>query len=122
MKEKLSGSMPPVLFIFLCLMTPFLPARAGEISTIPSALKSATVYRSGAELVHTATASLEQGNNELIIGNISNAVDINSIQVGCNGSVTIMSVEFSKEFLKPESKSPLLRRLDDSLGTIKQEQ
>src|SRR5882724_1456986 len=122
-------------FFFLIGVTTSLHAFAGDKHTaghpmaatddkltVPSLLRSATVYRSGAELTHTATASLRQGNNELIIGDISNNIDVNSLQIGCTGSVTIMSVEFSKEYLKAESKSFLILKLEDSLETVQKEQ
>ncbi|MDP4151469.1 MAG: DUF4139 domain-containing protein [Bacteroidota bacterium] len=86
---------------------------------VPSTLRSATVFRDGAELVHTAGAVLNQGANELIIGDVSNNIDINSIRVRCNRSVTIMSVEFSKEYLQAETQSPVLRRLHDSLDLVR---
>lgn len=99
-----------------------LRAIAGdEQNIVSSTLRSATVYRSGAELVHTATAILKQGNNELVIGDISNNIDAASIQVGCSGNVTIMSVAFSTEYLKPESVSPLVSRLTDSVAALKRE-
>jgi len=88
---------------------------------IPSILQSATVYRNGAELVHTARASLRQGNNALIIEDISNNIDINSIRIGSTGSVTVLSVEFSKEYLRPEISSPLIKKLQDSLDKVQQE-
>src|SRR5450432_4082342 len=86
---------------------------------IPSVLKSATVYRNAAELSHTAKATLRQGNNELVIEDLSNNIDVNSIQIHCSGAVTIMSVEFSKEYLKPEIKSAFAKRIEDSLATVK---
>jgi uncharacterized protein DUF4139/uncharacterized protein DUF4140 len=92
-----------------------------EKNTVPSTLKSATVYRSGAELVHTATAVLKQGNNELWIEDISNNIDPSSIQVTCSGNVTIMSVAFSTEYLKPEISSPLVRKWQDSIEAVKKE-
>jgi len=93
-----------------------------ERNIIPSTLRSATVYRNGAELVHKATATLKQGNNELVIEDISNNIDAASIQVGCSGNVTIMSVAFSKEYLKPETFSLVVRRLTDSIESIRKEQ
>jgi len=87
----------------------------GGKEIIPASLKSAMVYRSGAELVHTATAHLQQGNNEVIIEGVSNKIDMNSVQIGASKSITIMSVEFSTDFMRPASKSALVRRLEDSL-------
>jgi uncharacterized protein (TIGR02231 family) len=88
---------------------------------ISSVLRSATVYRNGAELVHTANAVLRPGNNDIAIDDISNTLDINSVRIGCDGNVTIMSVGFSKEYLKPETKSALTKKLEDSLDIIRKE-
>lgn len=97
-------------------------SRAGfDKNYIPSVLKEATVYRVGAELVHTARATLAQGSNELVIEGISNRVDINSIQVGTEGKLTILSLEFSNDYLKDNIKSPLVLKLEDSVSVITKE-
>jgi len=100
----------------------FLPGYAAEEKNIvPSRLKSATIYRSGAELIHTATATIEQGSSELVIGDISSSIDAASLRVSCTGNITIMSVTYSTEYLKPETVSPFVRRLQDSVETVKKE-
>jgi TonB-dependent SusC/RagA subfamily outer membrane receptor len=110
------------MLIVLLLAGIITSVRAGDDKNIVSSvLKSAMVYRSGAELMHTAKASLNQGNNELVIDNISNRIDINSLQIGATGNVTIMSVEFSTNFLRPEIKSPVVKKLEDSLENVKEE-
>jgi len=96
------------------------PASASEDKNIvPSILRSATVYRTGAELVHTATANLPQGSSELIIGDISSAVDPDNLRVSCTRDVTVMSVVFSTEYLQPETVSPFVRKLQDSVESIR---
>ncbi|HEY4208188.1 MAG TPA: DUF4139 domain-containing protein [Puia sp.] len=92
-----------------------------EKNIVPSVLRSATVYRTGAELVHTATANLPQGGSELIIGDISSNIDIGSIHVGSTNNVTVMSVTFSTEYLRPERPGPFEKRLQDSVESIKKE-
>lgn len=110
------------LLIVLMSLSLVTAVKAGDDKNIVSSvLKSAMVYRSGAELTHTAKVSLNQGNNELVIDNISNRIDINSLQIGSNGNVTILSVEFSTDFLRPEVKLPVVKRLEDSLDIIKDE-
>jgi hypothetical protein len=96
-------------------------AGGGDKNIVSSVLKSAMVYRNGAELTHSAKASLNQGNNELVIDNISNRIDINSLQIGSNGNVTILSVEFSTNFLRPEQKLPIVKKLEDSLEKVNDE-
>jgi len=85
---------------------------------IPAVLKSAIVYRSGAELHHTAKASLEKGNNEVVIEGVSNDVDLNSLQFGSDGGVTVMSVEFVTNYLKPAVKPTLVKKLEDSVEIV----
>ncbi|HEX6427055.1 MAG TPA: DUF4140 domain-containing protein, partial [Niastella sp.] len=96
-------------------------AGGGDKNIVTSVLKSAMVYRTGAELTHSAKASLNQGNNELVIDNISNRIDINSLQIGSNGNVTILSVEFSTNYLRYEQKLPIVKKLEDSLESVNDE-
>jgi len=92
-----------------------------EKVTVPAVLKSATVYRTGAELVHTAKTILKQGNNYLVIEDLSNALDINSVQVGSDEKLTILSIEFSTDFLKPVIQSTVIKRMEDSVEAINKE-
>jgi TonB-dependent SusC/RagA subfamily outer membrane receptor len=116
------GNMKPIIIIAVFIFTIATNLFAGEEKNIvPSILKSAIVYRNGAELSHTAKATLRQGNSELIIEDISNAVDVNSVQVHCSDAITIMSVEFSTEYLKPELRSPSVKKMEDSVIILQKE-
>lgn len=96
--------------------------RAGDPkNSAQSELKTVTVYRSGAELLHTVSSLLKQGNNEFIIEGISNQLDINSIQIKCPAHVTIMSVEFSNNYLHASEISPRIQLLQDSLELVQKE-
>lgn len=86
-----------------------------------ASLKSVTVYRSGANMEHTAFANLNSGNSELVIEGISSYVDINSIQVNCPSQVTILGIEFSNDYLSPENQSPEILILKDSLDKLVEE-
>lgn len=89
-----------------------------ESTNVPSTLKSVTVYRSGAEMVHTTAAMLKQGDNLLIVENISNQLDINSIQVKAPASVTILGIEFSGNYLASAEPSVREKMLSDSLENV----
>lgn len=106
------------LFLIAAIFSHSLLKAADEKRSAQSDLKNVTVYRSGAELLHTASAVLKQGNNELIIEGISNQVDINSLQIKCPSSVTIMSVEFGNNYLRPVEPTQTLQRLQDSLEEV----
>jgi uncharacterized protein (TIGR02231 family) len=108
----------PALLSILSLMT----AAAGDgTHLVPSTLRSVIVYRSGAEMVHTASARLEQGNNELVIEDVSNSIDPASIRIGCSANVTIMSVTFSTDYWQAETVSPFIKKWQDSIAGIKKE-
>ncbi|MEO7534399.1 MAG: DUF4139 domain-containing protein, partial [Ferruginibacter sp.] len=109
-----------ILLSAILILTNYLFA-GDEKNIVPSILKSAIVYRSGAELQHTAKANLHQGNNELVIEGISNKIDINSLQIGTDGTLAIMSIEFSTDYLKPVIKSITVQRLEDSVEVINRE-
>ena len=93
-------------------------AKDGNSNTVKATLNAVTVYRQGVEMSHQAKAQLVNGNNELIIENISNNLDANSLQVNCDGNVTVMGIEFSTDYLKEEIKSPAIRLLEDSVEKI----
>lgn len=74
-------------------------------------LNGINLFRVGAELTHTADITLPQGTNEIIIEGLSSDIDLNSLQIKCSGSATLMSSEFSKDFLqtKEDKKTKLLQ-------------
>lgn len=114
--------MRPQPFLALLCTLSLLTARAGDgKNSISSHLKSATVYRSGAELVHTASAHLQAGANELIVGELSNAIDVASIRIGCSANVTVLSVTFSTDHLQTEAVSLFIQKLQDSIAAIRKE-
>lgn len=70
---------------------------------------------------HNVSVTLPNGNTELIIEGLSNAIDLNSIQVNCPATVTIMGIEFSNNFLLPAKTPESVRRLKDSLESQQKE-
>lgn len=106
--------------LFLCLSSTFAFSN-DDISTVASNVKSVTVYRSGAEMIHMASAKLPKGNSELVIEGISNSIDINSLQVNCPSSITILGVEFSNQYLVSENSTPAMRKMTDSMELVNTE-
>ena len=106
--------------LFLCVLicVASVSAKDPASNSVKASLSAVTVYRVGAQLNHLAKATLVRGNNELIIDDISNALDANSIQVNCNGNVTVMGVEFTVDHLTNEIKTPAIKLLEDSVETI----
>lgn len=99
----------------------FLVHAADEPLIIPSTLKTVTVYRNGAELIHNSSVQLSQGNEELLISGISNNIDINSVQINCASQVTIMGIEFSNNYLVAPDINARIKFLQDSVDQVQKE-
>lgn len=112
-----------ILFLsgLLSLHCALCMAGGGEPGSVRASLRSVTVYRGGAELVHEATAVLAPGTNDLIIENVSNRIDNESIRVSCPDNVTILSAAASTGFLKPVVTPQFSRRLSDSIDILSRE-
>lgn len=108
-------------FLLLLCLSSTAAFSNDERSTVASIVKSVTVYRSGAEMIHTASARLPKGNSELVIEGISNSIDINSLQVNCPSTVTILGVEFSNQYLVSENSTPAMRKITDSMELVNNE-
>ncbi|HXB95743.1 MAG TPA: DUF4139 domain-containing protein [Puia sp.] len=110
-----------LLFPYALVFWAVKAGAAEEPVTIPSTLKSVMVYRNGAELTHSAAARLEKGNNQLVITDVSNAIDESSIRVKCSSNVTVLSVAVSTDYLIEEAAGPVVRRLQDSIAGIEKD-
>lgn len=112
--------MKPTVLLAACLLLNGI-AFCQDPVTVSSELKNVTVYRSGAEMNHTANLNLKTGQNDIIIEGIANAIDLNSVQISSPNSVAITKIEFSNNYLKPETPSAKEKLLSDSIETIRKE-
>ncbi|UAY53299.1 mucoidy inhibitor MuiA family protein [Ferruginibacter albus] len=109
-------------YYFLLLLFVYSNVKATDDSIIVSAqLKNVVVYKAGAEMTHISTATLKQGNNELIIEGISNQLDINSVQIKSDDAVTIMGIEFSNNYLISPGITPRVQFLQDSINSVQKD-
>jgi len=103
-------------YLFFFLLMPILTL-AQESKTIPSKLQEATVFFRGAELIHTATATLLKGDNELLVEGLSPNVDVNSVKIRTTHNVVVSAFEFSIDYLSAtKSKTPAITKIEDSIG------
>lgn len=78
-------------------------------------LESVTVYTRGAELTHKGKINLNSGVSEVHVNNIAGSLNENSIQVGFPTGVTVLSVQYNKDFLNKEIETPAIKKISDSL-------
>lgn len=86
-----------------------------------ASLESATVFRAGAELTHKVKVTLPKGTSQVLINNVANALDENSVQIATGPGFTVMSATFARNFLTSEVKTPAYLRLEDSLKAARRE-
>ena len=111
-----------IVLLFLAALLSFQTILAAdEPLVVPSSLKTVTVYRTGAELVHQSTVQLSNGAQDLVIEGISNRIDINSLQINCPSAVTIMGVEFSNNYLVAPEVTARIKILQDSAERLQKD-
>ncbi len=86
---------------------------------IPSKIEEVTVFFQGAELVHSASAALQKGNNEIWISGLSPNIDRNSVKIKTTNGVVVSAFEFSMDYLVTKSLSANAQKIQN---TVKEQQ
>jgi len=108
--------------LLLLLISTFVLAQKPIFTT--AKVKSATVYFNAAELSQTATATLPAGASEIVIKNVAVNLNENSVQIGAPSGVTVLSVQFTNNYIseyEADSKSPALKIVRDSIALVQKE-
>jgi uncharacterized protein (TIGR02231 family) len=110
--------MKKILTSLLTLAAGFQLAAANDVT---ATLKSATVFLRGAELSHTASAKLDKGQNELYIDGLSSDVDLKSLSIKICGGATVLSQQFTPNYLKEDKARKAVQALRDSISFFEKE-
>lgn len=87
-------------------------------------VKAATVYFNAAEISQTANAALPLGTSEIVVKNVAVNLNESSIQIGTPASVTVLSVQFTNNYIseyETDPKSPQLKKVRDSIVLVQKE-
>lgn len=103
--------------LLIALLLPLSAFAQQQIKTKAN-LERVTIYNNGAQLTHHGKINLPAGSSEVVINNISGRVNENSIQVGVSAGVTILAVQFNRDFLTTEAANPEIKKLDDSVKIV----
>lgn len=90
-------------------------ANANEKRTISSRLDDATVFLRGAELRHSASITLTRGTHELIIKDLSPAVDPNSIKIKTSAGVMVSAYEYYEDHVSKNNIERVRKEVTDSI-------
>jgi uncharacterized protein (TIGR02231 family) len=87
-------------------------------------VKAATVYFNAAELSQTASVNLPAGTSEVVIKNVANTLNESTVQIGAPNSVTILSVQFTNNYISEfeiDESNPVIKKVRDSISLMQKE-
>lgn len=87
-------------------------------------VKAATVYFNAAELSQTTSVNLPAGTSEVVIKNVADYLNENTVQIGAPNSVTVLSVQFTQNYISEyeiDEASPVIKKVRDSISIVKKE-
>ena len=79
------------------------------------------VYKNGAELTQKALVNVKTGMQEIVINDVANNIDNNSIQINASNLVTIIGIELGTEYKNKQAASSKLLQLEDSIASLNSE-
>ncbi|MET3046688.1 DUF4139 domain-containing protein [Flavobacterium covae] len=114
--------MQKILIKFILLTSAFAWAQ-NPIFT-QAKIKEATVYFNSAEIIQQANIPLTNGTHEVVVKNVANYLNENSIQISTPSHVTILSIQFTNDYISEydtNENSPEIKRVKDSISLLKKE-
>ncbi|RYF90673.1 MAG: mucoidy inhibitor MuiA family protein [Chitinophagaceae bacterium] len=111
-----------LLVAAICMATTSL--RSQDTTKVDATLSAATVYFGyGAELTHNVLAAVHKGTRQIVINQLSTAIDINSLQVSVPENVALLSQRFTT--FTPAVKNvqhPMFKPMQDSIKLLQRAQ
>lgn len=110
------------LYVFAFLVSAI--AFAQKPIFVSAKVKAATVYFNSAEISQTTSAILPKGTSEIVIKNVSDYVNENTIQIGAPSTVTVLSVQFTEDYVSEydiDETNPAIKKVRDSISWVKKE-
>lgn len=111
-------------FIFLLVLCGSIQIWAQKPVFTTAKVNAATVYFNGAELSQTASVMLPVGTSEIVVKNVADYLNENTVQIGAPSTVTVLSVQFTQNYLSEyeiDENSPEIKKVKDSIELVRKE-
>lgn len=111
------------LILSICLLVSAIAMAQKPIFT-SAKTKAATVYFSGAEITQSTSVNLPVGTSEIVIKNVADYLNENTVQIAAPKSVTVLSVQFSDNYVSEyelDESNPAIKRVRDSITYVQKE-
>jgi uncharacterized protein (TIGR02231 family) len=110
--------MKKLQFTFILFSTFFSIFSKGADITVKPQTKEVLVYLQNAQVNASAEVNLVPGMYNIVLEDLSQYLDENSVQIKGDADFTILSVVTKKNYLGDEKKDPKLKTLEDSIEVI----
>ena len=110
------------LLLFTILISAFSFAQKPIFTS--AKVKAATVYFNATELTQTTSVNLPVGTSEIVIKNVANYLNENTVQIGAPSSVTVLSVQFTDDYISEyelDETNPAIKKVRDSISFLTKE-
>ena len=87
-------------------------------------VKAATVYFNSVELSQTTSVVLPKGTSEIVVKNVADYLNENTVQVGAPSNITVLSVQFTNNYISEyeiNENNPAIKKVRDSINLVKKE-
>jgi uncharacterized protein (TIGR02231 family) len=84
-------------------------------------VNAATVYTNGAELSQSTSLNLPKGTSEIVIKNVADYLNENTVQIGAPSSLTVLSVQFTQNYISEyeiDESNPAIKKVRDSITFV----
>ncbi|AWH84609.1 hypothetical protein HYN59_05525 [Flavobacterium album] len=109
--------------LFLCLLISSMTFAQKPIFTTAKAV-AATVYFNGAELSQATTVNLPAGSSEIVVKNVADNLNENTVRIGAPAGLTVLSVQFTRDYIaeyEADETSPAIKKVRDSISLVQKE-
>lgn len=109
--------------VALCLFISGMAFGQKPVFTTAKAV-AATVYFNGAELSQTATVNLPAGSSEIVVKNVADYLNENTVRIGAPSGLTVLSVQFTRDYIseyEPDETSPAIKKVRDSITLLQKD-
>jgi len=110
-------------FTFLLLLCQAMLFAQKPIFT-SAKIKAATVYFNSAEMMQTASVLLPKGTSEIVINNVADFLNENTVKIGAPANVTVLSVQFTNDYVSEyaiDDNNPAIKKVRDSIRIVEKE-
>lgn len=87
-------------------------------------VKAVTVYFNSAEISQTVNVNLPAGTSEIVVKNVANYMNEETIRIGAPANVTILSSQFTDDYVSEyeiDEKNPAIKKVRDSIILVQKE-